>query len=598
MALTEQLSRPEFEVLKALTRRAELISESDLDLMTGFGPREVDEARESLAASGLIEDNRITAAGIAALEPYRVKNAIVQAAGWCSRFAPISYDIHKGLIRVSGVPLVERLICQLFEAGIFDVTLVVGHKKEMYSYLAAKYGVRLAENPDYVLYNTMTTIYHVRERLGRTYILYSDTYFAENPFERYVWEGFYATAPVEGHTDEWIYVPGPDGYVCDMHQGGDSGERIGGFACLDEAIVSQLVPILEAEYGKPEPMRQFWETMWFRNMDTVRIRTRCLPRNHSFEFDTMDELRAFDPNYIRDVQSPSIDNICRVLNCRREDIHNCFSMGVGLTNRSCHFAVGNREYVYRHPVGFGGRQISRPDETRAEELAKKLGIDRTYLYESPLEGWKISRYRPKSHCLDRLNTEECHAGARLLARFHRTCTLTSVSRFSRWEDIRRYEGLIAGAGAALPEGYAKLRERIDRLHACMKDDGFADVFSHNDAWYQNFLVDAAGSVNLIDWEYAMMADEGSELGFYCATLYAAREVFEELLEIFLGHVPSAAEHRHYAAHAMIAGLWQYAYTIAWKATTEDDPANPVDAWLALQRAYLDDNLSWVEARYR
>ena len=284
------LTRPEFEVLKALTNQAERISESDLDRMTGFAPHEVDAARANLVEAGFIENDRVTAAGIAALEPYRVKNAIIQAAGWCSRFAPISYDMHKGLIRVHGVPLVERLICQLLEAGVFDITLVVGHQKEMYAYLAVKYGVELVENPDYVLYNTMTTIYHVRNRLGRTYILYSDTYFTENPFERYVWEGFYATAPVEGHTEEWIYVPGPDGYVTDMHQGGDEGEYVGGFACLDERIVGEYLPILEEGYGKPEFMRQFWEGMWFLNMDKVHIRTRCLPKDYSFELDTMEEL--------------------------------------------------------------------------------------------------------------------------------------------------------------------------------------------------------------------------------------------------------------------------------------------------------------------
>lgn len=592
------LTRPEFEVLKTLALQAERISESDLDRLTGYDPNEVDEALKSLAEAELIEDGRITIAGVAALEPYRVQNAVIQAAGWCSRFAPVSYDIHKGLIRVFGVPLVERLICQLIEAGVPNITLVVGHKKEMYVYLAAKYGVELVENPDYVLYNTMTTIYHVRDRLSRTYILYADTYFTENPFERYVWEGFYATAPVVGHTEEWIYVPGPDGYVCDMYQGGDSGEYVGGFACLDETIVSQFVPILEAEYGKPEPMRQFWEAIWCRHMDTVRIRTRCLPKDYSFEFDTMDQLREFDPDYINKVQSPSIDNICRVLNCKREDIHDCFSMSKGLTNRACHFAVGQREYVYRHPVGFGGRLIDRADEAKSEEAAKRLGIDRTFLYENPLEGWKISRYVPNSRQMDRLSADEQRMGVELLARFHRGSGLSSENRFSRWEDIKRYEERIARAGAALPDGYGELRARVDRLHELAKGDGFGDVFSHNDAWYQNFLVDELGNMSLIDWEYAMMSDEGSELGFYLATFFVSRERFDELTEVYFGRTPTSREYRHYAAQMMVAGLWNYAYMIAWKATAVDHPTIPVDVWLGLERAFLDDNLDWVEALYR
>ena len=591
------LTRPEFEVLKALTNQTERISESDLDRITGFGPEEVDAARESLISAGLMADDRITAEGIAALEPFRVKNAIIQAAGLCTRFAPVSYDMHKGLIRVDGVPLVERQICQLLEAGVTDITLVVGHKKEMYTYLGAKYGVDLVENPDYALFNTMTTMYHVRDRLSRTYILFSDTYFTDNPFDRYVWEGFYATAPVVGHTEEWIYVPGPDGYVVDMVQGGDEGEYVGGFACLDETIVSQIVPILEEEYGKPEPMRQYWETMWYRNMDKVLIKTRCLPKDYSHEFDTMDELRAYDPTYLDDVNSPSLDNICRLLSCKREDIYDCHSLNAGLTNLSCHFAVGDREYVYRHPVGLGGRFIDRADETKAEELAKRLGLDRTYIHEDPVKGWKVSRYIPNARCMDEFNDDELRIGVEMLARLHKAEGLTSPNHYSRFEDAKRYEKRYLSVLGKLPEGFVGVRNRITRLQVKSEHDGFGEVFSHNDAWYANFLVDEMGGINLIDWEFAMMADEGSDMGYFLAAIYAGREKMEELLTVYLGHEPDERELRHYAAHAMIASRWQYAFTVDWKTSAQLATDWPIDTWLVNQRKYMEENLDWIEALY-
>ena len=45
-------------------------------------------------------------------------NAIIMAAGMSSRFAPLSYERPKGLLKVKGEVLIERQIRQLQEAGV------------------------------------------------------------------------------------------------------------------------------------------------------------------------------------------------------------------------------------------------------------------------------------------------------------------------------------------------------------------------------------------------------------------------------------------------------------------------------------------------
>ena len=51
-----------------------------------------------------------------------------------SRFAPLSYEIPKGLLQVKGERLIERQIRQLQEAGIEDITVIVGiYKKNVLS---------------------------------------------------------------------------------------------------------------------------------------------------------------------------------------------------------------------------------------------------------------------------------------------------------------------------------------------------------------------------------------------------------------------------------------------------------------------------------
>ena len=56
-----------------------------------------------------------------------------------TRFAPLSYEEPKALLRVKGEILIEREIKQLREAGIKDITVVVGYMKEKLFYLADQF---------------------------------------------------------------------------------------------------------------------------------------------------------------------------------------------------------------------------------------------------------------------------------------------------------------------------------------------------------------------------------------------------------------------------------------------------------------------------
>lgn len=85
---------------------------------------------KELEEEGLAKDGTVTPTGFEALHPFKVDNAVIMAAGLSSRFAPISYEKPKGLLRVRGEILIERQIKQLREAGINNITIVVGYKKE------------------------------------------------------------------------------------------------------------------------------------------------------------------------------------------------------------------------------------------------------------------------------------------------------------------------------------------------------------------------------------------------------------------------------------------------------------------------------------
>ena len=147
------LSTAQFDVLYALLRSGSPMTQRQLHETTGMSLGRINAAVRECEAAGYVTDRALTPAGAQALEPYRVSNAVIMAAGLSSRFAPISYERPKGTLRVRGEVLIERQIRQLQAAGIEDITVVVGYKKEYFFYLVDKLGVRIVVNDDYVACN-------------------------------------------------------------------------------------------------------------------------------------------------------------------------------------------------------------------------------------------------------------------------------------------------------------------------------------------------------------------------------------------------------------------------------------------------------------
>ena len=134
---------------------------------------------------------------------YIVDNAVIMAAGASSRFAPLSYEMPKALISVRGEVLIERQICQLRDAGIEDIYVVVGYKAEQFDYLKEKYHVHLVANDEYLCRNNHSSIYAVKDVLRNTYICSADNYFMVNPFEKEVKDCYYSALYAAGKTKEW-----------------------------------------------------------------------------------------------------------------------------------------------------------------------------------------------------------------------------------------------------------------------------------------------------------------------------------------------------------------------------------------------------------
>ena len=488
------LSHATFKVLNFL-RATSGATQRDIASRTGLSLGSVNSALKLLGENGFIEDAAITEAGFEALHPYKVNNAIILAAGLSSRFAPISYEKPKGLLRVRGEVLIERQIEQLHEAGIHDITVVVGYKKAYFFYLESKYGVSIVVNNEYASKNNHSSLYCVRNRLANTYICSSDDYFTENPFEPYVWHAYYAAQWSEGPTKEWCMSTGPHNRIVGVTVGGERSWYMLGHVYFDNSFSFHMRAVLEETYGLPETADKLWEDLFVERIKEFDMVVRPYGDGVINEFDSLDELRSFDPAFIENVDSEIFDNIVSVLGCTKAEIHDMYPLKQGLTNLSCHFSTASGEYVYRHPGVGTELLIDRKGEVAAQRTARELGIDGTFIFEDPERGWKISRFVPDCSNLD--PHDRAHmAKAMEMARNLHESDVEVARGFDFYQEAKRYESLLREHGPIDIPGFADMAGKIEDLEAFVKADNASTCLCHNDFFYLNFLVEKLSLIHI------------------------------------------------------------------------------------------------------
>lgn len=482
----------QFRVTNALSTKPSA-TQRELAEATGMALATVNAAYRECAAEGLIDDGRLTPKGMAALKPYEVDNAVILAAGLSSRFAPISYELPKGLLKVRGEVLIERQIEQLQAAGINDIVMVVGYKKESFFYLEEQYGVKIVISRAFAERNNSSSLMLVREILGNTYICSSDNYFEENPFERRVWNAYYAAQHSAGPTDEWCLRTGAHGRITGIDFGGRDAWYMIGHAYFDRAFSERFRQILEAEYDLPQTRDMLWEGLLAEHVGELDMRIRKYDPPIIHEFDSLDELRGFDPLFLENVDSDIFDNICAVLGCSKPEIRDVYPLKQGLTNLSCHFSTDDGEWVYRHPGAGTELMIDRQAEKTALEAAAKLGLDSTFVFENPRRGWKISRFLPDCTNLDARDDAQLKTAMEMARSVHESGA--KVERwFSFYDEGRAYERAILERGPISVADWAEMSKQAERLNALLAADGGQPVLCHNDFFGPNFLVAADGDL--------------------------------------------------------------------------------------------------------
>ena len=242
----------------------------------------------------------ITDEGINALEPYRVKRAIIMAAGFGSRMLPATADRPKPMVTVNGVRIIDTLLDSLVSVGITDITIVRGYKKEKFDEIKSKYPfVKFVDNEIYDKTNNISSVMLVLDKIDNCYLCEADLYITNpNIITKYQ---FYSNilGSYSLETDDWCYKLNDSGYITNYQKGNTYCYNYYGISYWTKEDCEKLRFDFKDVYeNEKDGKGYFWEFIpLVLRKDKYNVEIRQCNKEDIMEIDNYYELEQLDSSY-------------------------------------------------------------------------------------------------------------------------------------------------------------------------------------------------------------------------------------------------------------------------------------------------------------
>ncbi len=292
------LSKKQFDLLCILEKNRKTFSQRALAKLAGHSIGSVNSTIAQLTDSGFISDGMITALGIEALEPYKVKRAVFIAAGFGSRMVPVTLSTPKPLVRVKGVRIIDTLLDAVINAGIEEIIIVRGYLGNQFDQLLEKYPmIKFIENPKYNEANNISSVYLARNLLSNAYIFEADLVLSNpNIVTKYQYSSNYLAIPVDV-TDDWCFNL-KNNRIFKMSIGGKDCFQMVGISYWSENDGKRLAKDVETVFNSPGGKERYWDQVALEQfIDDYNVTVRHCSSSDIVEIDTYKELQALDSAY-------------------------------------------------------------------------------------------------------------------------------------------------------------------------------------------------------------------------------------------------------------------------------------------------------------
>ena len=520
-------------------------NQRELSLKTNFSLGKVNKIINDLQKIKYIySNNYISPDGIEYIKSHYPQRATILAAGYGLRMVPINTEEPKGLLEVKNEPLIERIIKQLHEVGITDISIVVGFMKEHYEYLIDQYNVKLIVNIHYNTRNNIYSLYLAKDRLENSYIIPCDIWFKNNPFSTIEDPSWYLFSDKLTPKSNWVVSKS---YKV-KHAKDQLGNRMIGIAYLNKVDADKLVQRMSSLI-KAQKYDLFWEDA-LAEKNTFLINGRIIPNSEHSEINSYEELLELDSNSSH-LENEAIQIIENTFKIDKSDIHNIHTLKKGMTNRSFIFTVKDKRYIMRIPGTGTDKLINRQEEYDVYEQIRNESYTERILYLNPKNGYKLSEFLEGTRNSKANDWQDVTQCMDLLRKFHKQ--KHSVNhKFDIWKQIEFYD-ILRNAPSAYRD-FLITKDNVLKLKPFIGNNISNWTLCHIDANADNFLINKQGKAFLIDWEYAGMQDPDLDIAMFAIYAGYSKEQFDKLIDIYYQDKCSEVTRYKIYAYAAVGGL--------------------------------------------
>jgi len=525
-----ELTKQVLDILLYLSR-VDFSNQRELAKGTGFSLGTVNKSLKILERSGLIgPDCVLTTKAKKLIKKNSPQRAVILAAGIGMRMVPINTITPKALIEVKGEALIERQIRQLHEAGITDISVVVGFMKEMFEYLVDKFNIDLITNECFLTKNNIYSLGIASEKLSNCYVVPCDIWSGSNPFcseELYSW--YMVSDAMDKNSS--VRVNRKNELVSISSY--EEGNRMIGIAYLagsDGETVASNIQRLLSDGRRDEA---FWEEALFNN-DRMFVSVKTVPDDLVKEINTYEQLREIDSGSDH-LRNDAISTISDVFGCGEKDIKDISVLKKGMTNRSFLFSVSGKKYIMRIPGEGTDMLINRKQEAEVYKIISGLGLCDDPVYIDPENGYKITGYLEGIRVCDTGREDDLVRCMKKLKDFHEM-NLKADHEFDIFGQIEFYESLWNGTPSVFRD-YQDTKANVFSLRGIIDGIEKNMCLTHIDAVPDNFLFyRPAGSkielLQLTDWEYSGMQDPHVDIAMFCIYSMFDKPKCDHLIDIY------------------------------------------------------------------
>ncbi len=524
------MNNQEKDLIKIMFKNP-FINQRLLTELSGISLGKVNQSLKTLQAEDYLDTNmKLTNRAYSLIDNNKPRNAIILAAGYGMRMIPINTEIPKGLIKVHDEVLIERLINQLHDCNVFDITIVVGFMKESYEYLIDKYNVKFKVNVDYGIKNNLHTLNLVADIIGNTYILPCDIWCGENPFSKIELYSWYMVSDMfDDESDVRV------NRKQELVKTNNGGNQMIGITYITKDDSNVLINNLK-EYDKSNKyITSFWEEALY-NRDRMYVIAKVANSKNTYEINTFEQLREID-DQSEHLRSETLELIASVFNTTVAEIEEITTIKKGMTNRSFLFKCKEKKYIMRIPGEGTDKIINRYQEYNVYNVIKDLGICDDIYYINPNNGFKISGYFENVRVCDAEDMNDVAKCMKKLREVHEM-RLEVDHTFDIFGQIDYYESLWGG-DVSIYSDYNETKKKIMELKEFIDKQDKCWSLAHIDAISDNFLfvksdnnADAPEETKIIDWEYAGMQDSCVDVAMFALYALYDREQIEQLIDAY------------------------------------------------------------------